>query len=221
MSWRNPAAVIVVSAMLFVAGFASMIAAGDLNEASDGQATASALTRAAANMELAWYQLIGADALAATGAAPAEAQGFYDAAIELYNESKAVLSAAGVEQIDQAVAGSDQGLAGMTQAFQGTLQLAASGDIAAATQSHLQNTGAIYEAVDPALEGLMTIAGIADSRLQESLDSGAGSLRLLGIFSLIIASLGAAFAAYSGWTVYQQQSKGEAGEKPQQMSKAA
>ena len=219
ITWRGPIVGFAVAAMLLVAGIGSLIAAGDLNEASEGQATASALTKAAANIELAWYQAMGADALAATGEAPDEAQGFYDGAINLYNEAKAVLSAAGVTQIDQALAGSDEGLASMTQAFEGTLQLAATQGAEAATAHHLQNTVAIYNAVDPAVDGLATIAEAADAKLQSSLDSGASTLRWLSIFSLLIAAAGLAYAAYSAWTVYQKETA--AAEQPAQLREAA
>lgn len=221
MPWRSPATLFALAAILAIASWMSLMAAGNANEASDAQATTSALTHAAANIELAWYQAMGADALAATGEAPAEAQGFYDGAINLYNSARTVLLEAKVEQINQALAGSDQGLAGLSQAFQGTLQLAASGDIAAATQNHLQNTVTIYNSVDPAIEGLDTIAGLADAKLQSSLDSGASTLRWFSVFTLIVAAAGIAYAAYGAWTVYQDQQKAEAVSEPVGMRKAA
>jgi hypothetical protein len=220
--WRGPAALFALAAVLAIASFISLMAAGDANEASDGQATVAALTRAAADIELAWYQAMGADALAATGERPAEARDFYNGAINLYNEAKAVLAAAEVEQIDQALAGSDAGIAGMTQAFEGTLQLAASGNIPAATQNHFDLTiNQIYNNVDPAVEGLAMVAAAADAKLQSSLDSGASTLRWFSVFTLIIAAAGLAYAAYNGWTVYQSEAQSASSSEQAQARKAA
>ena len=222
MPWRGPAIFLALSVMLMVSGLGTLMAAGDANEASDGQATASVLARAAADLELAWFQAMGADALAATGEAPLQSQGIYDGAINLYNQAKAVLAAAGVEQIDMALAGSDQGLQAMGQAFQQTLQLAETEGPAAATQHHLDITVVqIYNDVDPAVQGLKVVAGIADSRLQSSLDSGASTLRWFSVFTLIFAAAGLAWTAYSGWNVYRGERIAAAAEQPEQVRKAA
>ena len=223
ISWRNPAAIFAVAAMLAVAAISSLLAASDLNEASDGQATVGALTRAASNIELAWYQAMGADALAVAGTAPDEAQGFYDGAITLYDESKAVLAAADIPEIDQALAGSDQGLLAMNASFAGTLALAENGDIQGATDNHMVNTFAIYNQVDPAVEGLALVALAADAKLQSKMDSGATKLRAVSIAGLVFAIFG---AVYAGWLVYRRDDEssmdsGEMSEEPVNFEKAA
>jgi hypothetical protein len=221
ISWRNPAVVAVVAAMLAVAAIVSLLAASDLNEASDGQAIVSGLTQAAANIELAWYQAMGADALAATGQAPDEAQGFYDSAINLYNQNKAVLASVGIAEIDQAMAGSDQGLAGMTQAFAGTLALAGDGQIAEATANHLNASGAIYSQVDPAVEGLALVAQAADAKLQSKMDAGATKLRAISIIGLFVAAFGAAYAGWLAYTSRKEEATGAMAEESAQFEKAA
>lgn len=201
ISWRNPAAIFVVAAMLGVAAVVSLIAASDLNEASDGQATVGALTRAAANVELAWYQAMGADALAVSGTANAEAEGFYAGAINLYDENRAVLAAAGITEIDQALAGSDQGIALMNEAFAGTVALSSAGMIQDATDNHMDATIAIYDNVDPAVQGLALVAQAADAQLQSEMNSGATKLRSVSIVGLVIAAFG---ALYGGWLIYRR-----------------
>ncbi len=191
--------------MLAVAAYGSLAAAGDINEAADAQVSIGALSTAASDLELAWFQVMGADALAATGQAPAESQGFYDAGIELYNSSKLVLSAAGIEQIDQALAGSDQGLVAMNAAFAGTMALAANSDVAGATSNHMDNTLVLYDNVAPAVEGLGLVAQAADARLEAKMNSGASSLRLLGWLSAGVVALAALFAGWSAWSIYRRE----------------
>lgn len=223
--WRNPIAVFAVTGMLAAAAIVSMIAAGDLNEASDAQVTVGALSKAAADFELAWFQAMGADALAATGQAPDESQGFYDGSINLYNSSKAVLSAAGISQINQALAASDQGLAVMNAAFAETMRLAASGDVASATDNHMDGTVALYGRVDPAVKGLALVAQAADARLEARMNSGAAKLRLMSGLSLAIAAMGALFAGWTAWSMYRREDDaatvGEASPQPVSFEKAA
>ena len=203
-NWRNPITIFALAGMLTVAAIITLVAAGDLNEASDAQVQIGALSKAAADLELAWFQAMGADALAATGQAPDESQGFYDGAINLYNSSKAVLSAAGIPELDQALAASDQGLDVMNAAFVGTMALAAAGDVVAATDNHMNVTIALYNNVDPAVKGLALVAQAADARLEAKLNSGATTLRVLSGFSLAIAAMGAAFAGWAVWAVYRR-----------------
>lgn len=225
--WRNPIAIFAVAAMLAVAAYGSLTAAGDINEAADAQVSIGALSNAAADLELAWFQLMGADALAATGEAPAESQGFYDGGLELYNSSKAVLAAAGIEQIDQALAGSDQGLVAMNAAFDGTMQLAAAGDVAGATNNHIDNTLVLYDNVAPAVEGLGLVAQAADARLESSMNSGASSLRLLGWLSVGVVAIAAMFGGWSAWSIYRRDdeadmaSSSDSKEQPESMERAA
>ena len=225
--WRNPIAIFAVTAMLAVAAYGSLAAAGDINEAADAQVSIGALSSAASDLELAWFQAMGADALAATGEAPAEAQGFYDGAINLYNSSKLVLAAAGIEQIDQALAGSDQGLDAMNAAFAETTRLAATGDVAAATSNHMDNTLVLYDNVAPAVEGLGLVAQTADARLEAKMNSGASSLRLLGWLSVAVVALGAIFAGWTAWSIYRRDDEAEMAsssdtmEQPESMERAA
>ena len=207
--WRNPIAVFAVAGMLTVAAISSMIAAGDLNEASDAQIQIGALSQAAAGVELAWFQAMGADALAATGEAPAESQGFYDGAINLYNANKAVLSAAGVSEIDQALGASDQGIAAMNVAFDETMALARAGNIAAATANHMDGTVALYGSVDPAVKGLALVAQGADALLVSEMNSGAFKLRLLSGISLAFAAMGGLFAGWTTWSIYRGRGRKE------------
>lgn len=226
--WRNPIAIFAVTAMLAVAAYGSLAAASDINEAADAQVSIGALSDAASDLELAWFQAMGADALAATGEAPAEAQGFYDGAIELYDSSKLVLSAAGIEQIDQALAGSDQGLVAMNAAFAETMRLAnEEGNVAAATANHMDNTVALYSNVDPAVKGLALVAQAADARLEAKMNSGASSLRLLGWLSVAVVAIGAAFAGWTAWSIYRRDDEAEmasgsgSSEQPESMERAA
>lgn len=202
--WRNPIAGFAVAGMLAFTAIAVFMATGDMNDAADAQVQIGALSSAAADLELAWFQAMGADALAATGQAPDESQGFYDGAINLYNSSKAVLASAGISQIDQALAASDQGLAATTAAFNETMRLAAAGDIVAATDNHMDSTVVLYGSVGPAVEGLAQIAQAADAKLFSSMNSGAATLRTLFGAGLAVAALGAAFAAWSAWAIYSR-----------------
>ncbi len=203
--WRNPLVVVVVVGMLFAAGIASSMASNDLTDAAKADVQIGALSKAASNFELAWFQAMGADALAATGQAPDEAQGFYDGAINLYNSSKAVLASAGIPEIDQALAASDQGLAVMNAAFAGTMAFAAVGDVASATANHMNGTVVLYGNVDPAVKGLSLVAQAADAQLVSEMNSGASKLRLMSTLSLVVAALVAAFAGWSAWTIYRRE----------------
>lgn len=211
-TWRSPIVVFAVTAMLAVSAYASFEVAADVNDAADGGAQLGAISKAAADVELAWFQLMGADALAATGQAPAEAQGFYDAGINLYNSSKAVLSAAGKEPINQALAGSDQGLLAMNAAFAGTMALAASGDVAAATGNHMDGTLLLYGSVEPAVKGLAQVAQVADGQLEARMDNGAANLRIFAWISVVVVAMGAAFAGWSAWSIYRREEEEEAGD---------
>lgn len=202
--WRNPIAVFAVVAVLAVASYATFAAASEVNEAADGQMEIGAVAKAAADLELAWFQAMGADALAATGQAPDEAQGFYDGAINLYNSSKVVLSAAGIDEVNQALAGSDQALVVMNQAFEVTKQLAANGDVVGATRNHMDNTVVLYSNVEPAVKGLAQIAQAGDARLEARLDNGATDLRIFGWISAVVAAMGAAFAGWTAWSIYRR-----------------
>ena len=203
--WRNPIALSVVAVMLAVAAFASFAAASDIDDAADGSVQIGAISKAAADIELAWFHMMGADALAATGEAPAEAQGAYDAGMNLYNSSKAVLAAAGKEPIDQALAGSDQGLVAMNAAFAGTMQLAELQGPAAATANHMDATLLIYNNVEPAVKGLGQIAQAADAELVAKMNNGASDLRLLGWVSAGVVALAAMFTAWSAWSIYRKE----------------
>ena len=216
-NWRNPIAVIAIAGMLTVAGIASMMASTDLSDAADAQVKIGALSSAAAEVELAWFQAMGADALAATGQARAESQGFYDGSINLYNSSKAVLSSAGISQIDQALAASDQGLLAMDAAFNETMRIAATGDIEAATDNHMNSTVALYGNVDPAVKGLALVAQAADGKLEASMNSGASKLQLLSILSLVVAALGALFAGWTAWSVYRREDNADSGSDSSQL----
>ena len=202
--WRNQLVLAAVVGMLVVAGVASLIAANDLNEASEAQVQIGALSKAASDFELSWFQAMGADALAATGQAPAEAQGFYDGAINLYNTSKAVLASAGIPEINQALAASDQGLAVMNEAFRGTMAYAAAGDVASATANHMNGTVVLYGNVDPAVKGLSLVAQAADAQLVAEMSSGASQLRLISTLSFVIAAFGAVFA---GWSIFRKEAR--------------
>ncbi len=225
--WRNPIAVFAVSMMLAVTVYASFAAAGDINDASDGGVQLGAISKAAADIELAWFQMMGADALAATGHAPAEAQGFYDAGLDLYNSSKAVLAAAGKEPIDQALAGSDQALVAMNAAFAGTMELAKSGNIEAATANHMDGTVLLYGNVEPAVKGLAQVGQVADGQLAARLNNGAADLRLLGSVSAAIVAMGALFAGWSAWSIYRREDEEEMAmeapsyEQPESLDRAA
>jgi hypothetical protein len=223
-NWRTPIAMFAVSGMLVAAAVSMIITAGDTNEAADAGVQLGALSQAAAGVELAWFQAMSADALAATGQAPDESQGFYDGAINLYNGNKAVLQAAGVAEIDQALAASDQGLAVMSQAFTGTRALAESGNVAAATANHLDATVALYGNVEPAVKGLALVAQAADAELESRLNSGAANLRLLSGLSLAVAALGAIFAGWTAAMIYRKEDD-EAGsvatEQPTSWERAA
>jgi hypothetical protein len=203
--WRNQLVDVAVVGMLVAAGVASSMASSDINEAAEAQVQIGALSKAAADFELAWFQAMGADALAATGQAPDEAQGFYDGAINLYNSSKAVLASAGIPEIDQALAASDQGLAVMNQAFAGTMAYAAAGDVASATANHMNGTVVLYGNVDPAVEGLTLVAQAADAQLVAEMNSGASKLRLMSTLSFVVAAFGAAFAGWSAWSIYRKE----------------
>ena len=202
--WRNQLVLTADVGMLVVAGVASLMAASDLNEASEAQVQIGALSKAASEFELAWFQAMGADALAATGQAPAEAQGFYDGAINLYNTSKAVLASAGIPEINQALAASDQGLAVMNEAFRGTMAYAAAGDVASATANHMNGTVVLYGNVDPAVKGLSLVAQAADAQLVAEMSSGASQLRLISTLSFVIAAFGAVFA---GWSIFRKEAR--------------
>ncbi len=203
--WRNPIVIFAISVMLAVTVYASFAAAGDINDAADGGVQIGAISKAAADFELAWFQMMGADALAATGEAPAEAQGFYDGGLALYNQSKAVLQAADREPINLAIAGSDQALVMMNAAFEGTMALAASGDIAAATSNHMDGTVVLYSNVEPAVKGLAQVGVVGDERLTARLNSGAADLRMLGWISVAVVALGAVFAGWSAWSIYRRE----------------
>lgn len=221
--WRNPIAVFTVSAMLTAAAILTVITASDLNEASDASVQIGALSKAAADLELAWFQAMGADALAATGQAPDEAQGFYEGAINLYDSSKVVLAAAGIPEINQALAASDQGLAGMTAAFAQTMALAPV-SVEQATQNHLAAAGAIYNSVDPAVKGLAQVAQAADAHLVSEMNSGATKLRIMAGLSFVIAAAGAAFAGWSAWSIYRREDDESAaaeGREPESYERAA
>lgn len=216
--------VMVVTAMLAIAAYALIAASSDMKDAAGAQVKIGALSKAAADMELAWFQAMGADALAATGEAPDESQGFYDGAINLYNSSKVVLSAAGIEQIDVALAASDQGLAGMNAAFAETMRIAATGNVVAATDNHMDNTVVLYNTVEPAVKGLGQVAQAADARLEARMIAGASDLNLAGWISVFIGVIGAMFAGWSGWSIYRRESdaaKMAAVDEPASMDKAA
>lgn len=211
MNWRNPVAGFAVAGTLSVVAIAIFILASDLNEASDAQGTVGALSSAAAGVELAWFQAMGADALAATGQAPDESQGFYDGAINLYNSSKAVLAAAGVSQIDQALAASDQGLVAADAAFVETMRLAATGDVVAATNNHMDSTVVLYGSVDPAVKGLALVAQAAEAKLASSLNSAAKTLRVLFGVGIAAAAIGAFFAGWAVWAIYKDEDENALG----------
>ena len=220
--WQNPVVLSVVAVMLAVSAYAVFATASDLNDASDAQVQIGALSKAASDIELAWYQAMGADALAATGEAADEAQGFYDGAINLYNSAKVVLSAAGIEQIDHAMAGSDQGLAAMNVAFAETARLASLGQVEAATDNHLNNNVAIYGNVDAAIDGLGLVAAAADERLAARMNGGAADLRMLGWISSFVVALGAAFAGWTAWSIYKREDEtDEVSAEPSSFERAA
>ncbi len=202
--WRNPIAVFAVTAMLGLAAYGAIEASGDLSDAAGGQVQISQWAVAASDVELAWNEAVGADALAATGQAPAESQASFDAAIARYNSGKAILSTTGIEQVDLALAGTDQGLAALTASFNGTLALAASGDVAAATGNHMANTLAVFTGVQPAVQGLGQVSQAATVRLEGRMDSGASSLQLLGWISAAVVAIGAAFTGWSVWSIYRK-----------------
>ncbi len=219
--WRNPIAMFAVAGMLIAAGIVFMMAAGDVSDAADGNVQIGALSQAAEDFELAWFQIMHADAVAATGNAEAEARGFYDGGLNLYNSSKAVLSAAGRTQIDQAIAASDQGLAAAGAAFEQTIALANTGDIEGATDNHLAANVGLYGQVDPAVKGLAQIAQAADAELKTKLDNGASQLRIMSSLSLAVAIAGAVFAGWTAWSVYRKEDEEQAVERPASMERAA
>lgn len=202
--WRNPIVVVAVAVMLAVSTYASFAVASDVNDAADGGIQLGAISKAAADVELAWTQMIGADALAATGQASAEAQASFDSATNLYNSSKAVLAAADKDPINQALAGSDQGLVLMNDAFAGTMDLAKTGEIARATANHTGGVLVLYASVEPAVKGLAQVGQAADLQLKARMDNGAADLRLLGWISAAVVALGAAFAGWSAWSIYRR-----------------
>lgn len=219
--WRNPIAMFAIAGMLIAAGIVFMMAASDLNEAADGDVEIGALSHAASDFELAWFQLMGADALAATGEAPDEAQGFYDGGLNLYNSSKAVLSAAGIPEIDQALAASDQGLAATNAAFDETMQLALAGDVEAATANHMNATVALYGDVDPAVDGLAQVADAASASLQDEINSGASQARIMSGLSLVFAIAGAIFAGWTAYTLYRKEEEVQGVEQPASYERVA
>lgn len=227
--WRNPIVVFAITAMLGLSAYVSFAAASDVNDAADGGAQIGAVAKAAADFELAWFQMMGADALAATGQAPDEAQGFYDGAINLYNSSKAVLAAADREPINMALAASDQGLVAMNAAFAQTMALAANGDIVGATNNHMDGTVVLYGNVDPAVKGLAQVAQAGEADLQTRLTSGADELQVFGWITIAVAALAAGFAGWTAWTIYRREetevatefTSGESSEPPASWERAA
>ncbi len=202
--WRNPMAVFAVSAMLAVAVFTIFTAAADVDEAADSTVKIAGLSEAAAAVESGWSLMMRADALAATGQAPAEAQAMFDQGQATYNAGKLALSTAGIEQVDQALAGTDQGLAGMIQSFGGTMQLAQV-DVGRATANHLTNSAGILANVQPAIVGLGQVVAAGDDRLVTRLNNGGSTLRLIAWLSAAVAALGMAFAAWSAWSMNRRE----------------
>ena len=96
----------------------------------------------------------------------------------------------------------------MNAAFEGTMALAAVGDVVGATANHMDNTVALYGSVDPAVKGLALVAQAADAKLEAALDSGASSLRLLGWISVAVVAMAAAFTGWSAWSIYRREEDG-------------
>ena len=207
--WRNSIAVLAVSAMLVVASVVFFTAAGDVNEASDSIAQISGLETAVDGVDTGWSYMVRADALAATGEAPEEARVLFDTGLATYEGSKLALASVGIAQIDQALAGTDQGLASLTQSFEGTMQLAEMGDVASAAQNHVTNTLAVLEGVQPAIVGLGQIVDAANLELGTQLNDGGTTARQVGALGGAVAAFGILFAAWTAWSASRRESEVE------------
>ncbi|GEM_PF-2754692 len=169
-----------LTAVLVAVSAVGIAAAGSIGSVRDAHLYVKSLDGAVQGVQSAWSQAVYADSLAASGLADA-AQGQFEQARQSLLGHAAVLSAAGIEEVDAATAALGAGFAALEGSFKGTVSLANAGGTALAAANHTGNTLAVSTSMTPVFVGLDAMSSVAHAEIVNGLKSGAATLRWVSI----------------------------------------